>query len=493
MGGRILKIAKRITETAERITLNAHNGDITFNSAKSVKYSAKKDIVFGEYESKEPKLFKSLEFKINIKLVGGKTFVPLGIPLFKGKEENQIIKFEVEVLKSPIEGIKLEIFHNGKIIRSLDCKEEHAIGKHYFGWNGFDDNGIYDSTVFTTGKLRAKVTGTLGGKINERKTDEFSFEYKEVNWVDTIIDKNAKRIDITLRVNLKDGGEQGTEKECYELGKSRNAPIVKICPWDKIPKEAFSFYKKTPIKSTRTKTFEDLKQLTLDGINKYWSRHKGNIGEGVDIDGELYEVFVNAINEVNSEISLNDIPLIYNTNNPWSRSGNPGTSTLGDGNKMDELARLLPDGVVQRISYNVGYIQYSNWEDLDETHWLYKLEGWQYYNESDEQKEFKFTSAHEIGHEILQSFGGTIYSWQHKGSSYYLPQDTKPLGKESFKEEYINRDFMEETSGENYPFSGEIDLMKYYNNSPTRYDYNRVISSEKDVLSLLWLTKIELK
>jgi hypothetical protein len=81
---------------------------------------------------------------------------------------------------------------------------------------------------------------------------------------------------------------------------------------------------------------------------------------------------------------------------------------------------------------------------------------------------------------------------QHKGSSYYLSQDTKPVGEESFKEEYINRDFMEHTSGENYPHSDEIDVMKYYNNAPTRYDYGRIVVQEKDITSLIWLTKIEL-
>jgi mannosyltransferase OCH1-like enzyme len=86
-----------------------------------------------------------------------------------------------------------------------------------------------------------------------------------------------------------------------------------------------------------------------------------------------------------------------------------------------------------------------------------------------------------------------VYSWQHKGSSYYLPQDTKPVGEESFKEEYINRDFMEHTSGENYPHSDEIDVMKYYNNTPKHIDHNRIVSSKKDILGLIWLTKIKLK
>ncbi|OEK09809.1 hypothetical protein A8C32_09870 [Flavivirga aquatica] len=53
MAGKILKIAKTITETAERMTFNANNGDISFNAAKNVNYSAKKDLVYNSYVAPE--------------------------------------------------------------------------------------------------------------------------------------------------------------------------------------------------------------------------------------------------------------------------------------------------------------------------------------------------------------------------------------------------------------------------------------------------------
>jgi hypothetical protein len=448
MGGKILIVAKRITETAERIRITATNGDITLNSAKSIKYSAKKDIIFGEYEPQEPKLFKSLEFSLKIKLVGDKTFVPLGIPSFKGKEENQIIKFEVEILKNPIEEIKLEIFHNGKVIRTLDSKEKHAIGKHYFGWNGFDDNGIYDSTIFTTGKLQAKVTGTLDGKINVRKTDEFSFEYKEVNWVDTKIDKNAKRIDATLRVNLKNGEARGTK--CTEEIIAPDPIIISECPWDKIPEKDL-ISGKTPLKS-QTKSFEDLEKLALEGLNYHWGRNQNHfIAKNVDINGELYEVYVNAVNtDVNA---MDDVSLIFNTNRKWMRSGNPGT--------VEDPISFVGNIVSREaICYNVGYIKYSN--------------GWGYQYANDENLEFEFTSAHEIGHTILKAYGGTFYSYGHKGSVNTVSQSMK-------------------SSAANYPPKGEIDIMPYYPINPPSNIYNRYAASKKDVLSLVWLTKITKK
>ena len=43
--------------------------------------------------------------------------------------------------------------------------------------------------------------------------------------------------------------------------------------------------------------------------------------------------------------------------------------------------------------------------------------------------------------------------------------------------------------------SGEIDLMKYYNNAPyfLNYDFERIVAENKDVLGLIWLAKINIK
>lgn len=105
-----------------------------------------------------------------------------------------------------------------------------------------------------------------------------------------------------------------------------------------------------------------------------------------------------------------------------------------------------------------------------------------------------YTAAHELGHELLQAYGGTIYSWQHKGSSYYLPQGTKPTkGKETRWERMTHWDEME-TDGEDYPVNGgEIDVMKYYNKEPRIKYFDRTVASEKDVLGLVWLTKLKIK
>lgn len=50
--------------------------------------------------------------------------------------------------------------------------------------------------------------------------------------------------------------------------------------------------------------------------------------------------------------------------------------------------------------------------------------------------------------------------------------------------------------GYSYPKKNdEIDLMKYYNNDPyfLDYDFERIVAEDKDVLGLIWLSKIILK
>ncbi len=172
-----------------------------------------------------------------------------------------------------------------------------------------------------------------------------------------------------------------------------------------------------------------------------------------------YEVYIKPLDA--EENALNSLPLIYNTNNDWMRSGNPGGS-YSDGNLDDDAMNLFPDtNTIQRLSYNVGYIKYG-WDSDPKN-----LDFWRYLTETgslsapyDAVVEFEETAAHELGHELLQAYGGTVYSWQHKGSSYYLPQDTKPVkGDETLWNKTTHWDEME-SHGEYYPKVGEIDIIE---------------------------------
>jgi cephalosporin-C deacetylase-like acetyl esterase len=94
--------------------------------------------------------------------------------------------------------------------------------------------------------------------------------------------------------------------------------------------------------------------------------------------------------------------------------------------------------------------------------------------------QFEHTAAHEFGHLILNVYGAGSspdYSWSHKGTSTVISQSPLP--------------------GTSYPATGEVDLMKYTENSqlPGTYrDYwDRSIAAGQNVKSLLWLVRVEFK
>ncbi|WP_278553705.1 hypothetical protein [Elizabethkingia bruuniana] len=526
-----------------KITKGSHNmfaeENIVSSASREVKQKGGDGISFnapGRLENTTSDDFK-ITFAIK-KDSSYKTIVPLGILDYEGKYENPFFAFNFSLSQSNVDSLKFEVFdEEGKgiysvtnlpevvvravkhqtLLESIQKKKPQfdplkpvniwewkpvfipfkvppsdytKIGSYIILWDGFDNNDIYDSVRFNNKKLKAKITAIKGGKQKSLEI-EFKTSYQKVKWVDVKIDKKNKKIDTTLRVDLRDGGAEGLECVSYITGGRMNPHWETKCPWEQIPNEASIFYRQQPIKK-RTKNYEELKKYAFDGLKKYWSRSGNNglkVGQSTNISGELYEI--NIIPSDSKKNAMNSLPLIYNTNKDWMRSGNPG-GAYNDGNLDDDALNALPDmGVIQRLSYNAGYINHGWKNDT--------RKGWRFHTEQDNNKaydaisEFKETAAHELGHELLQAYGGTVYSWQHKGSSYYLPQDTKPTkGNETIKDKLTHWDEMK-SHGENYPQKGEIDIMKYYNNEPNPKDYSRLVAAEKDVLGLIWLAKIEIK
>ena len=198
----------------------------------------------------------------NDKTIYGENYIPeVIIPI--GKKENVRTSLEKglkEFLKR--EGKPSRIWEWMEVYRDFTIsKNDYTKPGHYIlFWNGFDIEGIYDSSIFDKKTFRARLTGTKGEK---KKTAEVSFrtEYAEVNWVDVRIDQNNKRIDTTLRVNLKDGGAEGLspqeQSNIYEPAYTQT-----IYPWDKIPQEVIEKEQKEPIKE-RTRSFKDLERLAF--------------------------------------------------------------------------------------------------------------------------------------------------------------------------------------------------------------------------------------
>lgn len=433
------------------------------------------------------------------------TVVPLGILDCNGKFENPFFAFNYSLYLGNVDSLSFEVsdedgnkiysitnlpetvitakkhskmieninknkpvFNSDKPVNIWDWKPTYnpflipvedytKIGTYIIYWDGFNNDDIYDSTNFNNKTLKVKITARKGGKVKSKEIEVKTSECK-VDWVDVKIDKKNKKIDTTLRVNLKDGGEEGLK--CITSGPNLFEPSMSdltICPWDKIPKNVITRWDKEPIKQ-RTKKFEDLKKLAIQGLNYHWGRNENHfVAKDLKIVGDSYKFNMNAV--VVEEKSIGELELIYNTNGNWMRSGNPGSIkdplTLG-GNIISRKA----------ICYNVGYIYSLDWYEF------YKKKNWRYREENNESIEFEETSAHEIGHEILKKYRGSIYSYGHKGT--------------------VNPVFQNENSNAKpYPKGNdEIDLMPYYTDWLDYKDRKRIIAAEKDVLGLIWLTKI---
>ena len=244
----------------------------------------------------------------------------------------------------------------------------------------------------------------------------------------------------------KYGGAEGLECSSHLAGARDETRWVESCPWDKIPKNVL-VVNKSPIK-TRTKTFNELKELAIAGINKHWSR-KNNYS--ITINSENFKVYNHTFNTESK--ALNPLSLIYNTNGNWGRSGNPG--------------------ILGKIYYNIGYCNFLDWYQPS------FINQWGYLdlirNKVDE--DFQYTAAHELGHSILKAYGGKWYSFTHDRSSKIWQT---PNGNKSYAIEKS---------------SGEINLMHYFKDDPyqSKYDYDLIYASEQDVLGLIWLTKLMIR
>lgn len=453
------------------------------------------------------------DFEITFSLRKSKeysTIVPFGILDFKGKYENAHFVFDYSLTLSNIDSLKFQIINeDNSILYSIENLPEIVvpskkmpllvesiikgtpipdplkpkkvldlnsifnpynvpptdytkIGNYVIFWDGFDNDDIYDSTKFNNTKLKARIIAKKSDK-EKIKEIEFTTEYNEVDWVDVKIDKNNKRIDATLRVNLTDGGEEGLGYQTVPASSTYPATEYKpLYDWEKIPKETIVYYGKEPIRK-RQRTYKELEDLTLKGINQFWSRNSKNIGKGVNIMEDIYEVYVNA---KTNDKGLAAPKIVYQTNCEEGRSRN------------FEASRIL--------FFYEGYLYKSDWKDNNPKSQFYKNKGWFYRSENIvEEKntfinlaplieDYKMVAAHEIGHEVLLNYGGNIYSKGHKGTTTWFNMISQETNIDA----------------PDKPIEGEIDLMKYYQ---TYYDISRTIITEFDLLKILWLTKIKLR
>lgn len=276
-------------------------GHIVSNAAVEVRETGNENgVMYNNFERKGSEVNDDFEIRLSLKRDKAySTVVPFGILDFKGNYENAHFVFDYSLMLGNIDSLDFKILNeDGSTLyavknlpevvvpsrkipllaqdlmkkkpkndplqpkKAWDWKsvfdpynimsgDYTKIGSYVIFWDGFDNNEIYDSTKFDNKKLKAVIVAKKNGK-EKTKEVEFTTNYSEVNWVDVKIDKKNKRIDTTLRVNLKDGGEEGlkctTYKESQYTIAGEDNPFknekLMICDWDKVSKEALTHYKK---------------------------------------------------------------------------------------------------------------------------------------------------------------------------------------------------------------------------------------------------------
>lgn len=341
------------------------------------------------------------DFDMDVELSSEKdVLTPLGVAAFDGSVTFNSVAFTLEVENCKADSVEVEITHQGSVIynESLDAAFLTR-GTHLWEWDGFDNNQILDTKVLKGDDLKISFIGTKGG-IQKKKTIEFDNDAEEVDWLDVKIDKAAGTAEFTLRPSFSDDGIDGT-----------------------------------PPQGVTAVSYDYVKQLAKQGIEKYWSRTGSRA-----VNSPEGKFDVNVKVEF-AEPSAPDFDLERSYDADFGRS----TSFWG----------------FKSVIYNYGHHHKIN----------RRLGKAVVQQETDEN--FKETAAHEIGHLILNNYGGRLdYSWSHKGSSTVLTQST--LDHQSL------------------PPTGEIDIMKYYeyNTNPAK-NGARIVAAENDVLSLFWLCGIE--
>lgn len=422
----------------------ARAGDVTSCGAKLIAVQqsfCEGDFEVGSIEQPAPLVFPksdpesmfaaidkaaSLEIK-DISLVGNE-FIPLGVPKF-GEPESEGLKhskFTIEVTIKKGAYSKLTILGDS-VISGLIAEQSGTFTAGQtvkIEWDGFV-NDIYDSKWFTDKNNRPSIKlqgiNDLGGM--DEHTYVIKTTFKDEKWADVVIDRSKSRIDVTIRVNIDPNIEvKGIAPSARTMSEIQSAP---------------RYSSVNPILNNQTRTNQQLRDLAITGINKYWSRNHSShtlIQPDITVSGKTYEVFTQAI--ITDQNALPSTKVTFNTNNKWGRS--------------NSIPRF------RNVIYNVGYIEY----DL----------GWDYDIEIYADNDFEETFAHEVGHSIVWKVRDWQESLTHEGSST--------------KGQKTNNNY-------NYPISGELDLIKYSGIDHPADFFDRVVANKEDVRGLLWVSRLK--
>lgn len=375
------------------------------------------------------------ELRLTITPISSLDFTPLGIPAFNSKDaSNDQVWINYEIQGAEPDSLLIRLKTDSKVLAEETLTNlAKQPGKRVWKWDGYDQNGFLDTQYLKDNRLTVELLAQYKGRTIRQST-QFSLAAAGPEWLDLLIDRNAQTIEVKLRLNLKDGGQNG-------VGEQAPTEVQKAYASSFGATSRFAPH-------NRLRSFGALKILVYQGVRQYWSRPVTSPA------GKAYTLTARA--EDAKQQTMDDIALVYNTNNSVIRSSNPS--------RVRGVLSLVGNIVArERIAYNVGWLENNgSWLERDVVH---------------ADKDFAHTAAHEIGHEILQAYGGDTYSYGHRGSANAITQTVKAVGN----------------GGETFPSHGNIDLMKYYNG---RYDtslYTHSKASETDVKSLVYLARLRIR
>lgn len=158
------------------------------------------------------------------------------------------IDFTITNKGDEAEGLSLEVLDGNEVIYSeRQTGKYFTKGEHAWQWDGYSNQGILDTTKLKSKSLLVRLIALCGDMMI--KVDyPLKTSANEEDWVDIEVNKNNKTVNIIWRLAVSDGGIKGSNP--------------KLSP---VP-------------------YNDLVDLTKNGVEFYWSRNGsrgGGIGESI--------------------------------------------------------------------------------------------------------------------------------------------------------------------------------------------------------------------
>ena len=362
----------------------------------------------------------------------------------------------------------LEIVSAGAVLysESHDRGELTMPGVHLWSWDGYDQNGVFDTMVFKKNELSARLTYTdLQGHVAVATT-ELAASAGKIRWLDAKIDAGQRSVDVTvyarfskpseldllsLKIPLPDGLGNALRGAAESIGKNAGfvlgpleeaasglpdvpfAPSVSSTELFNENKLALSLAMPKPFDLDEV-TFQTYKADVLFGIQFHWSR-------SVSLDGETFDL------RVGCRERPTDAVRTFLMKMPSTAFGELGVETdLFESSGGCNLATFME-----------GLPVIDVW---NEVHFGGPLQR-------------RSTGGHELGHSVLREAYSPIFSLCHKGSSTVLQTASAKAGM--------------------YGQDGEIDLMCYWAQGGGKVadaDVPRVRATEDDARALVWMAKV---